>query len=51
MYLGTAAFDTDTFQRAILYHNEGNLILYDYFVCRANRFRVMIDFLREGMHV
>ena len=25
---GTGAFDTDTFQRAILYHNEGHLILY-----------------------
>ena len=26
--LGTAAFDTDTFQRAILYQNEGHLIPY-----------------------
>ena len=25
---GTAAFDTDTFQRAILYQKEGYLILY-----------------------
>ena len=24
----TAAFDTDTFQRAFLYQNEGHLILY-----------------------
>ena len=28
MYFGTAAFDTDTFERAILYQNEGHLILY-----------------------
>ena len=28
MYFGTAAFDKDTFQRAILYENEGNRILY-----------------------
>ena len=25
---GTTAFDTDTFQRAILYQKEGHLILY-----------------------
>ena len=28
MCFGTAAFDTDTFQRVILYQNEGHLILY-----------------------
>ena len=27
MCFGTDAFDTDTFQRAILYQNEGHLIL------------------------
>ena len=28
MCFGTDAFDTDTFQRGILYKNEGYLILY-----------------------
>ena len=28
MCSGTVAIDTDTFQRAILYQNEGHLILY-----------------------
>ena len=28
VYFGTAAFDTDTFQRAILCQNEGHLIFY-----------------------
>ena len=28
MRFGTAAFDTDTFPRAILYQNEGHLIFY-----------------------
>ena len=28
MCFGTAAFDTDTFQRAIFYQKEGHLILY-----------------------
>ena len=28
MCFGIDAFDTDTFQHAILYHNEGHLILY-----------------------
>ena len=28
MYFVTVAFDTDTFQRAILYQKEGYLILY-----------------------
>ena len=48
---GTAAFDKGTFQRAILYQNEGIRILYpviEYFVCGVNRFRVMIDLLRDG---
>ena len=27
MCFGTAAFDTDTFQRAILYQKEGDMIL------------------------
>ena len=49
----TAAFDTDTFQHAILDQNELKAKLsciwwYDYFVCGVNRFRVMIDFLRDG---
>ena len=46
---GTASFDTDTLQHAILYKKEGHHILYPVnFVCRVNRFRVMIDFLRDG---
>ena len=41
-------FDTDTLQHAILYMKEGDHILYPVnFVCRVNRFRVMIDFLRD----
>ena len=28
MCFGTAVFDTDTFERANLYENEGHLILY-----------------------
>ena len=48
---GTAAFDTDTVQHALSYQEEGHLILYiqwhDYFVCRVNRFRVMIDSVRD----
>ena len=28
MCFGAAAFDTDTFQRAVLYQKEGRLILY-----------------------
>ena len=28
MCIGTDAFDTDTFQRAVLYQKEGYLILY-----------------------
>ena len=51
MCFGKAAFDTETSQRPILYQKEGHLILiqwYDYFVCRVNRFRVTIDFLRDG---
>ena len=47
----TDSFDTEIFQRAISYQNGGHLILYpviDYFVCRVNRFRVTIDFLRDG---
>ena len=47
MCFGTDNFNTDTFQRAILYQKEGHLILYDYFVCRVNRFRVMVDFVRD----
>ena len=27
MCFGTAAFDTETFQRAILYQNEGHLLM------------------------
>ena len=46
MCFSTAAFDTDTFQHAILDQNEGQIILY--FVWGVNRFRVMIDFLRDG---
>ena len=47
----TAAFDTDTFQHAILDQNEGQIILYPViglFCVWVNRFRVMIDFLRDG---
>ena len=36
---GTAAFDTDTFQCAFISLSGDN-----YFVCRVNRVRVMIDF-------
>ena len=46
MCFGTDAFDTDTFHHAILYQKEGYLI-HDYFVCRVNRFRVMVDFVRD----
>ena len=44
-------FDTDTSQHAIVYQNEGHFILYLVIwlvVCGVNRFRVMIDFLRDG---
>ena len=50
----TAAFDTDTFQRANLYQKDSKAILssiwwYYYFVCRVtDKFRVMIDLLRDG---
>ena len=44
MCFGADAFDTETFQLAILYQNEG----YNYFVCRVNRFKVTIDYLRDG---
>ena len=51
MCFGTAGFDTDTFQHAIVYQNEGHFILYLVIclvVCGVNIFRVMIDFLRDG---
>ena len=51
MCLGTAGFDTDTFQHAIEYQNEDHFIFYLVIwlvVCGVNRFRVMIDFLRDG---
>ena len=52
MCFGTADFDTDTFQCAILYQKVGHLILCpvisDYFVCRVNGLRVMIDLLRDS---
>ena len=50
MCFGTDAFDTDTFQHAILYQKERYLILYpviQFFVCRVNRFGVMVDFVRD----
>ena len=53
MCFGTDAFDTDTFKRAILYQKEGYfilyplIVLYNYFVCRVNRFRVMVDSVRD----
>ena len=50
MCFGIAAFDTYTFQLAILYQNEGHLtfiLRYNIFVCRVNGFRVMIDFERD----
>ena len=46
----TAAFDTDTFQCAILYQNEGHLILYQVirlFCVYGKKFTVMID-LKDG---
>ena len=51
MCFGTAGFDPDAFQHAIVYQNEGQFILYLVIwlvVCGVNRFRVMIDFLRDG---
>ena len=50
MCFGTAAFDTDTCQRACYFISEGRLSSiqgYDYFVCRVNRFRVVVDFVRD----
>ena len=42
MCFGTAGFDTDTFQHAVVYQNEGHFILYLVIwlvVCGLNRFR------------
>ena len=54
MCFGTTTFDTDTFQRAIYirmkantsYRLSGDLIILC--VPRVDRFRIMIDFFKDG---
>ena len=46
----TAAFDKDTL--SVLFYIRRKVILssvqrYDYFVCRVNRVRVMLDFVKD----
>ena len=50
MCFGTDAFDTNTFR--VLCYIRRKIILssvrrYDYVVCRVNRFRFMVDFVRD----
>ena len=50
MCFGTDAFDTDIF--SVLFYIRRKVILssvrwYDYFVCRVNRFGVMVEFVRD----
>ena len=47
MCFGTAAFDTHTSACNFISEGRPSIRCYDYFLCKVNSFRVMMDFVRD----